>query len=199
VIEKAFRLDFAIAIGALLMSIVTTATLIYQTRVIHDEYAVTIWPYLSVSTTLDSNSERVELVNDGFGPALVRSAQLSVSGKPVRSWNQYMKMLLADPLSKRAVKGSHSSASTSSVDASTIVRPGETKRLLQADLPAGVPLALLLNHPIALDFCYCSLNGDCWTLQATPGASGGAPAPVSQCATGPTIDSRIEEPTARRG
>ena len=45
--EKAFRLDFFIAIAALLVSTLTAATLLYQTHVISDQYAATIWPYLT--------------------------------------------------------------------------------------------------------------------------------------------------------
>jgi len=46
--EKAFRLDFFIAIAALLVSAISAIALIYQTRVIGDQYAATIWPYLSI-------------------------------------------------------------------------------------------------------------------------------------------------------
>ena len=42
--EKAFRLDFFIAIAALLISALTAGALVYQTRVIADQYAATIWP-----------------------------------------------------------------------------------------------------------------------------------------------------------
>jgi hypothetical protein len=190
--DRAFRLDFFIAIGALLMSVATTATLIYQTRVIHDEYAVTIWPYLSVSTTFSPSSEVIKLVNDGFGPALIRSALLSADGKPLRSWNEYAHILLRDPLAKAAVRGSASSSSTSTVDASMIVRPGEEKMILSAHLPKGVSIALLLKHPISLDFCYCSLNDSCWTLHSKPGTIGNVPTPVSHCTVGATIDSHME-------
>jgi hypothetical protein len=41
--EKAFRLDFFIAIAALLVSAASTIALIYKTRVIGAQYAATIW------------------------------------------------------------------------------------------------------------------------------------------------------------
>ncbi len=91
--ERALRLDFFIAIGALVISVLTTVTLIYQTHVISDQYAATIWPYLSVKDQVESNEERLTLTNDGLGPALVRSAQLTVDGKNLASWNDYLRML----------------------------------------------------------------------------------------------------------
>ncbi|MBV8375238.1 MAG: hypothetical protein JO302_06980, partial [Candidatus Eremiobacteraeota bacterium] len=88
--ERAFRLDFFIAIAALLVSALTAGTLIYQTHVIGAQYAAAIWPYLSVETTYDNpNGVTIALNNEGLGPALIHSARLSVDGKSVASWNDY--------------------------------------------------------------------------------------------------------------
>jgi hypothetical protein len=95
--DRAFRLDFFIAIAAVLISAITAGTLFYQTRVIGDEFAATIWPYLSVGTAYDTGGETIEVANDGVGPALVRSAQLYVDGRKVRAWNDYLKALARDP------------------------------------------------------------------------------------------------------
>ena len=95
--DRGFRLDFFIAVAAVLISAVTAAALIYQTRVIGDQFAATIWPYLSVGDTYDVNGETIEVSNDGVGPALVRSAQLSVDGRAVPAWNDYLKVLMRDP------------------------------------------------------------------------------------------------------
>ncbi|MGC2633018.1 MAG: hypothetical protein WA215_02280 [Candidatus Cybelea sp.] len=56
--DRNFRLDFFIAIAAVLISALTAGTLFYQTRVIGDEFAATIWPYLSVGTTYDTGGRR---------------------------------------------------------------------------------------------------------------------------------------------
>jgi hypothetical protein len=95
--DRAFRLDFFIAIAAVLISAITAGTLFYQTHVIGDEFAATIWPYLSVGTTYVTGGETIEVANDGVGPALVRSAQLYVDGRKVRAWNDYLKALARDP------------------------------------------------------------------------------------------------------
>ena len=199
--DRGFRLDFFLAIAAVLISAVTAAALIYQTRVIGDQFAATIWPYLSVGATYDTSGETIEVTNDGVGPALIRSAQLFVDGRAVRAWNDYLKVLRHDPKLRKiflraetAYKAGRVDATVrmSSIGPSSTLRPGESQRLLRIDLPEIVPTQELVKHSVALDFCYCSLNGSCWTLHATPGEIDREPAPVSYCAGSTAIQSYAE-------
>jgi hypothetical protein len=195
--DRAFRLDFFIAIAALVVSILTTATLVYQTHVIQEQYSATIWPYLTVATTNNPNGSAVgrtiQLQNEGLGPALVRSAQLNVDGKTISSWNALEHVLRRDPLAKLAIKGSQYSSAESTVDASTILRPGESQTIFSVKLPKGVPMKLLLRHPLTMNICYCSINNSCWKLHMTPGVmSSNYPQPTSSCPIGATINSYVE-------
>lgn len=206
--DRAFRLDFFIAIAAVLISALTAGTLFYQTRVIGDEFAATIWPYLSVGTTYDTGGETIEVTNDGVGPALVRSAQLYVDGRKVRAWNDYIKALARDPelrklfLRAQAAVQAGSASGTitmSSIGPSSTLRPGESRTLLKISLPFTVPLPAMVKHAVALDFCYCSLNGSCWTFHAIPGQISPDPAPVSHCTIRAAIQSNtvtVTLPTA---
>ena len=172
--EKAFRLDFFIAIAALLVSALTAATLVYQTHVISDQYAATIWPYITVSSTYSPRGESLAITNDGLGPALIESAQLSASGTPLANWNDYFNVLLKDPPIRAfftqtrdaAAKGSvNGSITTGSLGPSTTIRPGESDQLFKIDLP-NAPVDSILKHPVTVDICYCSLNNSCWILHA---------------------------------
>jgi hypothetical protein len=206
--DKAFRLDFFIAIAAVLISALTAGTLFYQTRVIGDEFAATIWPYLSVGTTYDAGGETIEVTNDGVGPALVRSAQLSVDGRKVRAWNDYLEVLQGDPelrslflRAKAAVEAGsagHGTITMSSIGPSSTLRPGESRTLLKISLPFSVPLRAMLKHSVVLAFCYCSLNGSCWTLHDVPGQISPDPSPVSHCADRAAIQSNTIAPPAVR-
>lgn len=198
--DRAFRLDFFIAMGALLVSALTAGTLIYQTRVIGDQFAATIWPYLSVGTTYEDNGETIEVTNDGVGPALVRSAQLRVDGRVVPAWNDYLRILAQDRQLRgiflrtrdAVLAGSapHAMISTSSIGPSSTLRPGESHTLLKIALAGTVPTSLLMKHSVAIDFCYCSLNGSCWILHAMPGRINPDPQPVSQCASSAAIQAK---------
>jgi hypothetical protein len=196
--ERAFRLDFFIAIAALLVSALTAGTLVYQTRVIGDQFAATIWPYLDLGTTFDVNGETIEVTNDGVGPALIRSAQLRVDGRAVRAWNDYIRALLQDPdvrsafirTRNRVLTGSapQFGLSMSSIGPSSTLRPGESKTLLKIMMTGSFPTALA-KHTLVLDFCYCSLNGSCWTLHTIPGRISPDPQAIGHCAGNAAIES----------
>lgn len=203
--DRAFRLDFIIAIGALLISALTAATLIYQTHVIGDQFSATIWPYLSVGTTYDTNGETIEISNDGVGPALVRSASLQVDGRPLRSWDDYIVVLARDPAlrgiflrMRHAAKGSGAMLSMSSLGPSTTLRPGESDTLLHLVLLGRVPTQALMKHSVAIEACYCSLNGTCWLLHSVPGTISSDPQTVSHCQSRTAIESNpiLETPEA---
>jgi hypothetical protein len=196
--DRGFRLDFFIAVAAVLISAITAAALIYQTRVIGDQFAATIWPYLSIGATYGTGGETIEVTNDGVGPALVQSAQLFVDGRAVRSWNDYVKVLTHDPELRKfflralaAYKAGRADAlvTMSSIGPSSTLPAGATQRLLRISLPEIVPPQALVKHSVAMDFCYCSLNGSCWTLHATTGQINGEPAPVSHCSGSAAIQS----------
>jgi hypothetical protein len=193
VTEKAFRLDFLIAIAALLVSTLSAFALFYQTRVVADQYAATIWPYLEVNETYSERGEILTIDNDGVGPALVQSAQLYVNGKPVHNWGEYFSTLLRNPAMvaffKKAMSAAESgktpgSMRTSSVDPGMTIRAGESKIILKIDL-AGLPYLELAKTTLALDLCYCSLNNSCWTLNAGQEAS--RPKPVGSCTASAAI------------
>jgi len=197
--EREFRLDFFIAIAALLVSALTAGTLIYQTHVIGNQFAATIWPYLSVGTTYNSSGETIDVTNDGLGPALVRSAQLTVDGAPVHSWNDYLGVLATDPefqpifrrtrAATEAGKGNGATLSMRSIGPSSTLRPGESDTLLNFLLAERLPPQLMRKHSLSIDLCYCSLNGSCWTLHSTPGRISSDPRPVSGCASSFAIES----------
>jgi hypothetical protein len=204
--QRAFRLDFFIAIGALLVSALTAATLIYQTHVIGRQYAATIWPYLSITGSLEPHGETIGVENDGLGPALIESAQLSVDGKPASAWYDYLHAIAREPtirayfLKSRAEvlsgKASTGAITVSSIGPGSTIRPGASHTILNVSFPSSVPLTALLRHPITLDFCYCSLNGSCWNLHAAPGASSGTtPQSTAHCATSAAISARLSPPS----
>jgi hypothetical protein len=207
--DRGFRLDFFIAVAAVLISAITAAALIYQTRVIGQQFAATIWPYLNVGTTYAAGGETIEVTNDGVGPALVRSAQLSVDGREVGAWNDYVKALARDrelrklflraQAAVQAGPAGNATITMSSIGPSSTLRPGESRTLLKISLPFNVPVRAMVKHAVALEFCYCSLNGSCWTLHATPGQMSPDPVPVSHCTNAAAIQSNavaVTLPTA---
>jgi hypothetical protein len=188
VTEKAFRLDFVIAIAALLVSAASAFALIYQTRVIGQQYAATIWPYLSVNSTYSPNGVVIKVENDGLGPALIESAQLLIDAKPAPSWGTYVHDLESTP----ALLKHHRSISASSFGRATTIRPGDTNLLFGIAYKTPIDPRALTAHTIGVRLCYCSINDSCWRLAATPGRdSRNVPQPVSSCTENSAISSDL--------
>jgi hypothetical protein len=186
--EKAFRLDFVIAIAALLVSAFTSITLLYQTHVISQQYAATIWPYLGISSSYSPQGVSIQVENDGLGPALIDSAQLMLDGKPVSSWGAFLGDLKAVPDLKRAKVA----VTASSFGRSTTIRPGESQLLFAAKYTTTINPHVLLTHRVGIRLCYCSINSSCWNLVATPGKdSRRVPEPVSNCTENAMISSDL--------
>ena len=194
--QRAFRLDFFIAIAALLVSSISAFALIYQTHVIGQQYAATIWPYLDVESFSSSTQEHIDLDNDGLGPALIRSAQLTIDGKPEQSWNDYFRMLVRG-LPPR-IKHASIHGSLEDIGPSYTIRPGYSKRLFAIDYNVPALANIIQRHRIELSFCYCSLNGNCWLLRTTPGDELSTKhTPVSACTSTASILSGPTSPSAR--
>ena len=190
--ERAFKLDFFLALVAVVLSIITTIGLIYQTAVMRDQYAATVWPYLSVDSSYDGDGMALQLTNDGFGPALVKSAALTVDGKAAKSWDDLLRVLFIDPLLRPKISPHMKMQLTqSSLDGASIIRPSQSLTIFRFEVPDGH--AVVIKHTVDINLCYCSLNGSCWMLHATPGrALGNSPQPTSHCDVGAKIDSPVE-------
>jgi hypothetical protein len=188
--EKAFRLDFVIAIAALLVSAASAFALIYQTRVIGQQYAATIWPYLSIDSSYGVHGVTIQVANDGLGPALIQSAQLVIDGRPTPSWGTYMHDLLKTPALRP--KPGEVSISSSSFGRSTTIRPGDTRSLFAITYKSTVDPREFAAHTVGIRLCYCSINDSCWNIDATPGRdSRTVPQPVSNCTDNAAISSDL--------
>ncbi len=173
------RFDTMIAVCALLASSIAAGAMVYQTRVIEEQFSATVWPYLSLETDNTAHSFAIRLANNGAGPALIRSAQLSVDGHAAQGWNDYLRPVLTDPSVKK--KGTASSQSAS-VDGSTTIRSGDTRPLLTLTTTNEQILTAAHKHHIALTFCYCSINNRCWNIHDTmEGGRPEVPRPVNGC------------------
>lgn len=157
------RFDTVVAICALLMSTITAGAMVYQTRVLQDQFSATVWPYLGVNEYYGERNLELHVANEGVGPALIRSAQLMVDGKPQPGWTaSFFKTVFGSNL--LLGKGP---LQDESIDASTAIRSGDALTLLKVgNLRPGIVIASL-KHDVTLRFCYCSINERCWKLIAS--------------------------------
>lgn len=183
--ERRLRLDFVIALGALLISTVAAAATVYQTHVIAQQFSATVWPYVSFDATTSPGSFEVDLRNDGLGPAIIRSVRLSFDGKPLASLETLVSMVLKREPQARiaalaALRAGENIRITTSTPAAGMVIPANTKHVVvRID---GAVLMRYFGPPVrrvGVTLCYCSLTGSCWTLNSHP--DNAEPKPVTSC------------------
>lgn len=181
------RFDTVVAACALLMSTVTAGAMVYQTRVLQDQFSATVWPYLTINAEYRAKSISLRLVNEGVGPALIRSAQVLVDGNAYSGWDKPFFAAVFGPQFEKLAKDAGTKLVDSSVDASTALRAGEEQNLITVQAQPAV-IASAVKHDVMLVFCYCSINGKCWTLRgSTASAEPAIPKPVGGCASAHAI------------
>ncbi len=188
--ERRLRFDLLIAVSALLISTIAALASVYQTRVINQQLSATVWPYLSFDRTFSPASVTLSITNFGIGPALVRSAQIDLGGKPVASWDDVI-AVYARIAHQMHVHG-QLRISDSNLDGSVVLSPGVTRRLIDVRASGSTIHAVRrLSGEISLTVCYCSLLGQCW--QADSGQNGW-PTQRSSCPIGEAIGARTPTP-----
>jgi len=184
-LARGIRIDLVIAVVALLVSSLTTLASWWQTRIIQDQLSAQVWPYVSISTSLDSNDLRVSVSNDGLGPAVIRSAVARVDGKPMPSLISVMHAILGPNVIRRSKRGDGLALSSSSTGYGSVLRVGEP--YVMFDLRSkrfAKPLARGFNGRVEFQLCYCAIiPRTCWIEDS---ATRTDPQPVSACAENPT-------------
>ncbi|MGC1381305.1 MAG: hypothetical protein WA814_09840 [Candidatus Baltobacteraceae bacterium] len=165
--DRGFRLDFAIAIGALLISTVAAAASVYQTRVIAQQFSATVWPYLSFDQTNSPSLLEVTIANDGLGPAIIRAVTISWNGKREASLETLVADLAREPRS-RAESSEAARAHlpvklmTSTPTIGMVIPANSQHTIFRME---GSPRVQAFRPGIAridVSLCYCSLTGNCW-------------------------------------
>jgi hypothetical protein len=183
------RFDTVIAICALLTSTVAAGAMVYQTRVIGDQFSATVWPYLSLEEDNDPHNLSLKIVNDGAGPALVRSAQLFVDGKVAESWSDFLIPVFTEGVPKHGGRRMIGTAQISSLGSAEAIRAGDSKSLIMLRSMPETVIAAVQRHRVALRVCYCSVNDRCWQLEESLSKyDPQTPQSVRGCATGGSIN-----------
>jgi hypothetical protein len=180
--QKRFRLDFVIAFCALLISTVAAVATVYQTRVIASEFSATVWPYVSLDVTNSPSLFEFDLRNDGLGPAIVRSATITLDGKPQPSVEALLRTFAArDPRTIAALRAGKRMRLTTSTPTPGLVIPANASHpIIQLEGAAYVQQFRAAIPRFGLSLCYCSLTGTCWAQSFHTRDT--EPKPVASCA-----------------
>ena len=154
------------AIIATLVGVCALCVAGYTAYMQRQQVRAAVWPILEFDT---SNSPDIHLTlsNKGVGPAIIRHVIVTVDGQPVHNWYEAFEKLLGPGkhnMSESDMKGHVLSAGESM----TLVTPRDAdNNPLVFDKTN--PLWVQLNEDrfrIAVEICYCSTLGECWTLRS---------------------------------
>lgn len=152
------RVDRWLSIAAGVGAVCAVAISLYQAALAREQQRASAWPYLTQSNSYVPGQPYTRQVeNQGVGPARVRSFEVRVDGRPVRSWDEAVRALTG--------KG-NSELVYSSFGRGSVLPPGTTRTLLQ--LPSGdQALAFWVGAQTRLEtaICYCSIYDECWKAE----------------------------------
>jgi hypothetical protein len=150
------RWDAAAAIIASLVGLLALVVAGYTAYIQRQQVRAQVWPYLLWANS-DTQTEYMWL-NKGVGPAVIKSAQVFVGGKPQRDWNAVMRSLQLDGMSFGQSTFNHN-----------VLSAGEKLDWLKFRNHEDFRKFRDAASQARLDFriCYCSTLGDCWTNDST--------------------------------
>lgn len=173
---KGFRIDLVIAVCALFVSSLATAASVWQSRVVAQQLASQVWPYVSIQSTYDEHSVALAVSNEGLGPARLRSVVFTVDGVPRRYLTEVLRQVL--PGTHMTMHGTFSDIASGSV-----LRVGGSVTLFRITDPPVIR-ALVGNYArFGVQVCYCPIiPGDCWLVRHTGAQRDNAdPQVVTEC------------------
>ncbi len=145
--------DRITAISAVFIGLVAVAVAAYTAVLQREQIRAQVWPRLLMYNA--GNAGEFRIANKGVGPAIVRSVQVLVDGKPVKDWTQALDRLqLQDP---DPGYSSLSGLVLSAGDDIAYLIPSSRERFVEIRRHAGKRLGIKL--------CYCSALNECWTTQ----------------------------------
>ncbi len=183
-LRRGIRIDLVIAICALLVSSLATAASWWQSRVVAEQLSAQVWPYVSFSVTFNDELFAVSVSNDGLGPAVLRTAGLSVDDKPQASFVDALHAMLGTHLIQRAKRAGdrHLAATYNSGGPGSVLRAGASITVFSLRSKSWAPKLYREWPRLKMRACYCSIEGACWIKDG----QAEDPRPVRTCPAEPS-------------
>lgn len=181
-------LDRVLSASAALVAISALAVSAYQTKIMREQQTMSAWPRVTLSNSGGNENYAWIVTNVGVGPALVRSARLTVDGRALATWSDVFGAVIRDSTAVDSVANA-SKPVTTSVRRGTVLLPGANVELVRTGAPLAKPLRRFFNDAhTRMQLCYCSVYNDCWMVDSRSDAPD--PAEVPRCPDDPAREFR---------
>jgi len=148
--QRAIRWDALAAIIASLVGLLALIVAGYTAYIQRQQVRAQVWPYL-ISGNNDLTQSLV-VNNKGVGPAVVRTVQLWVNGKPQSDWNRVVANMGLPPHQFFQATINHD-----------VLSPGEELQIIRfPDKALWQRFKTAASNRMAMDICFCSTLGECW-------------------------------------
>ena len=139
-----------IALAALVVSVSAVVVGVYEAALQRRHDRAEVWPHPEIATFITPKGASVYLQNNGIGPAIVRSIEVAVDGKPVRSWADVLAAILgkSGPNFNVATVAGHG------------IRAGDRIEMLGLPAEELPPDFWKAVGRVAVTVCYASVFGD---------------------------------------
>lgn len=148
--RRARNWDALAAILAALIGFLALVVSGYTAYVERQQVRAQVWPYLLAGN--DDGSQSIYVYNKGVGPAIVKTAQIFVDGKPQTDWMHALAALgLPDPDYLQSTLNPN------------VISPGEQVRIIKIpDENRWQSFRSAAQARMTLDICFCSTLDECW-------------------------------------
>ena len=85
--------DRVLSVSAIVAAIAAVAVAVYEARLEREHQRVSVWPYVSQFNSWVGGRYTRNVSNVGLGPALVRSFEVRVDGRPRQRWRDVIRAL----------------------------------------------------------------------------------------------------------
>ena len=160
--RAATRYENVIATFIALLAVCVAGYTAYMQR---QQVRAAVWPILEFDSS--NGPIRFTLPNKGVGPAIIKHVILKVDNQPVKNWSEVLEKILgpgyhpgeeSDMTGRVFAAGERTDVFTPHDDAQNPILFDKSDPLW-AKLDAG-------RGHVAVEICYCSTLGECWTLHA---------------------------------
>jgi hypothetical protein len=159
----------AAAVVATLVGLLALLVSGYTAYIQRQQVRAQVWPYLLVSN--DDPKQAIEVLNKGVGPALVRSVQVWIDGKPQRTWDGVLTTLGIPPHGYQ----------DSTLNGNVLSAGEQVTWIRIADAPRFLRFRDAYRTRMGTEICFCSTLGDCWIYSHRKPAAKPEQHDVAQC------------------
>jgi hypothetical protein len=181
-------LDRVGTIAAIVVSVVSLYIAIQNSQTEHQLVSSSAWPFIGAIESNDYNQGRevaIGVINEGVGPAKLRTYEVFYDGAPVRSALDLLRHCCGLGPTTDDIRRQLPHGYNFSIADETVMRAGDNNIILSVPrVPEAPGVAEQLNAHlghISFRACYCSILDECWITdlqhtQVTPIHECAAPA-----------------------